>query len=254
MKVKEILSALDRDFALENAEKWDNVGLLVGDADATTEKIIVCHDLTRDVIRRAVVSGCQVIVSYHPLIFKPMPNVTAQGYEGALVAELIKNGLSLISVHTALDHAPNGTRPRLASVLEIEEWSDLGGYGLFGKTACSTEKLELFLPKIAKKLNADGLKYYDAGLPVRVIGAGGGSCGELIEDAKAAGCDTFVTGDLKHSRFMAAAGLGINLIDAGHFETEFFAADIIADALRVEYPNADIEVCTAGSTVGIWRK
>ena len=89
-------------------------------------------------------------------------------------------------------------------------------------------------------LKAPGVRLEDAGRPVRRVAVGGGSCGSMLSDAAANGCDTFVTADVKHDVFLEAAALGINLIDAGHFSTENVVCPILAGWLREGFPQVGV--------------
>ena len=97
-----------------------------------------------------------------------------------------------------------------------------------------------FAALVKEKLACPGLRYADGGRTVRRVAVGGGACGDFIERVAGAGCDTFVTADLKYHQFQDAAVLGLNLIDAGHFETE----DPVCDALlhRLAAAFRDVEL------------
>ena len=89
-------------------------------------------------------------------------------------------------------------------------------------------------------LNCDGLRYVDAGKPVRKVAVGGGSCADEMAEALAAGCDTFVTADVKYNQFRTAFELGLNLIDAGHFHTENPAMPVLAEKLKAAFPDTEV--------------
>ena len=99
-----------------------------------------------------------------------------------------------------------------------------------------------FLPYVAGRLHANGLRYVDGGLPVERIAVCGGSGGNMLELAAAKGCDTFVTADVKYNRFLAAKELGINLIDADHFCTENVVIPVLQEKLQRQFPDVTFTV------------
>ena len=99
-----------------------------------------------------------------------------------------------------------------------------------------------FLPYVAGRLHANGLRYVDGGLPVERIAVCGGSGGNMLELAAAKACDTFVTADVKYDRFLAAKALGINLIDADHFCTENVVIPVLQEKLQRQFPNVTFAI------------
>ena len=124
-------------------------------------------------------------------------------------------------MHTNLDVAQGGVNDALAQVLRLEDPGPLSGDGI-GRVGTLSAPMPLaeFAAFVCRALGANGVRYADAGRMVSRVAVGGGACGEYEAAALAAGCDTFVTSDLKYHQFLDAPGKGINLIDAGHFPTE----------------------------------
>lgn len=118
MKVSQIVSALGSIAPLELAAEWDNVGLLLGDAQSEVRKAMFCIDLTADVLDEALRAGAGMVVAYHPLIFKPISRLTAGGTPVAYAAA--RAGLAVYSPHTAMDVVPGGTNDVLADALGLE--------------------------------------------------------------------------------------------------------------------------------------
>ena len=102
------------------------------------------------------------------------------------------------------------------------------------------QELAEFAAFVKAGLRCPGLRYAQGGRPVRRVAVGGGACGDFIRRAAAAGCDTFVTADLKYHQFQDAALLGINLLDAGHFETEDPVCDVLAQRLSARFPELEV--------------
>ena len=229
---------------------WDNVGLLCGRRDREVKKILVALDPFRSVIEEAIEIGADCIVTHHPLIFRnPLMAVNEDTEAGRCVLTLMEHGIAAINAHTNYDLAPDGVNDVLARTLglaDIEvinpEGTDAEGraYGLLRCGTIGEITLKAFLVGVKEHLDCQGLRYVDAGKPVRKVAVGGGSCADEMHDALAAGCDTFVTADVKYNQFRTAYELGLNLIDAGHFHTENPAMPVLAEKLRAEFPAVEV--------------
>jgi len=119
VNVSEIGRVIGCLFPLEYACDWDNSGFQV-DMGNETDKILICLDVTPEIIREAAGMGCGMIVSHHPLLFRPLKSVKTDGYAGGCTAELIKNGISLYSAHTSVDNAADGLNHCLADMLGLK--------------------------------------------------------------------------------------------------------------------------------------
>ncbi len=132
MKVREIVGALDKIAPPQYAADWDNVGLLVGDSEASANKMMLCIDLTEQVLAEAIKAKATMVMAYHPVIFKSISRLTAQA--APVVHAACARGIAIYSMHTALDVAPGGTNDVLADLLgikdarPIEPLTQSGGY------------------------------------------------------------------------------------------------------------------------------
>ena len=224
---------------------WDNCGLLCGRKDKEVRKILVALDPFRNVIQEAIDLGADLIVTHHPLIFRnPLMAVNEDTETGRLVLELMEHGIAAINAHTNLDLAPGGINDVLAQTLglqNIEIINPIENYGLLRCGTVTEQPLTAFLTAVKENLHCDGLRYVDTGKPVRKVAVGGGSCADEMEEALDAGCDTFVTADVKYNQFRTAYELGLNLIDAGHFHTENPTMPILAEKLAAQFPGVTVE-------------
>lgn len=224
---------------------WDNCGLLCGRKDKEVQKILVALDPFRNVIREAIDLGADLIVTHHPLIFSaPLMAVNEDTETGRCVLELMEHGIAAINAHTNLDLAPGGVNDILAQTLglqNIEIINPIENYGLLRCGTVTEQPLSAFLTVVKENLHCDGLRYVDSGKPVRKVAVGGGSCADEMVEALDAGCDTFVTADVKYNQFRTAFELGLNLIDAGHFHTENPTMPVLAEKLAVKFPGVTVE-------------
>ena len=224
---------------------WDNVGLLCGSKSAQVTKVLVALDPFEGVCREAAEIGAQLIFTHHPLIFQAPKSITDETSLGRCIMQLCRNGISAINAHTNLDQAPGGVNDILAAKLGLEHVEIINpreGVGLMRRGGVAEQSLESFLALVKERLGCDGLRYVDGGKSVRSVAVGGGSCASGILEVKAAGCDTFVTADVKYNQFWDAQDLGINLIDAGHFHTENPVVAVLADKIAAAFPEIQVEI------------
>ena len=250
--VNDILTFVESLAPMYMKMNWDNCGLLCGRKAQPVKKILVALDPFRSVIDEAISLGADLIVTHHPLIFgEDLKAVNEDTETGRCLLELMEHGIAAINAHTNLDVAPGGVNDVLAQVLglgDIEvvspDGTDTMGrpYGLLRAGSVKEQPLEQFLATVKERLGCEGLRYCDGGKPVRRVAVGGGSCGGAIPVAAAAGCDTFVTADIKYNQFWDARDLGLNLIDAGHFATENPIAAVLAEKIAARFPEIAVKI------------
>jgi len=249
MTVRDVMQAVERLAPSAMKENWDNVGLLCGEPDQSVNKILVALDPFMNVCEEAAEIGADLIVTHHPLIFQPVSSVTEGNSVGRCIRYLIKHDISAINAHTNLDVTPGGVNDRLAEVLGLSnvlvlnpQGTDEQGrpWGLLRMGTVEETTLSVFSASVKEKLNCPGLRFVDGGKPVRKVAVGGGACSGFMKEVLLSGCDTFVTSDIKYNQFWDAKDLGLNLIDAGHFETENPVCAVLCAYLRRLFP--DIEV------------
>jgi dinuclear metal center YbgI/SA1388 family protein len=238
--VKDIFEKLCEIAPLGLQLEYDNAGFLIGRAEAPVEKALLSLDVTAEVAEEAIERGAQLIVSHHPIVWDAMKSVTDCTPGNEKLLRLIENGIAVISMHTNLDIAEGGVNDVLISLLGAKN------EGPFDEEGCgrkgSLEKpisMSAFLSVCKEKLNTNGLRYHDAGRAVEHIAVLGGSGGGNLIGAWKAGCDTYVTADVKYSVFLQARELGVNLIDGDHFCTENPVIPVVAEKLRKAFPETE---------------
>ena len=219
---------------------WDNVGLLCGSKRGEVTKILVALDPFEGVCHEAADIGAELIVTHHPLIFHAPTAITDDTSIGRSILFLCAHGISAINAHTNLDVAPGGVNDVLAATLELENIVPIDELLRMGEVTEQT--LDTFLATVKKNLGCTGLRFVDGGKPVRKVAVGGGSCAGDMMAAIDAGCDTFVTADVKYNQFWDAHDLGLNLIDAGHFQTENPVVAVLAEKLQAAFPEVEVKI------------
>lgn len=232
-KCREIISAIEVKYPLSLAEEYDNVGLLIGDIDAIISKILVCLDITDEVINEAITIGAEMIVSHHPIIFKPIKKIVLPNQISKMITKLIKNSIAVYSLHTNFDNAEDGMNDILAEKLELNNINKLGkGTGRYGILYNSMLLYE-FCAFLKIKLNVNFLKVTgDLNSTVKHIAIVGGAGCDFIEAASSLHCDVLITGDVRHHSAIDGLNSGINIIDASHYFTEIVALPYISNLLN----------------------
>lgn len=225
-------------------EDWDNVGLNCGHMDRPVTKILVALDPFTHVCQEAKQIGADLLVTHHALIWKP-GFITDANTQGRNTLFLIENGIAHINAHTNLDQASGGVNDVLAEKLglkNVEIVNPKDGVGLMRCGDVTEQSLESFLAAVKERLGCDGLRYIGSGKSVHKVAVGGGSCAGGMMEVLAAGCDTFVTADVKYNQFWDAHDLGLNLIDAGHFHTENPVVAVLAEKIAAVFPEIQVEI------------
>ena len=239
--VQDIFETLQSWAPLSLQMEFDNSGFLVGHGDHPVTRVLLSLDITREVIDEASAWGAELIVSHHPVIFRPARTITDRG--GELPLLLAEKGIAAVCMHTNLDIAQGGVNDVLLRLLgaEPEGTLDEDGCGRVG-TLPEAMPLTAFLNRCKQRLHVPGLRYVDAGKPVQRLAVLGGSGGDEFPCAIAKGCDTYVTADVKYHSFLDASAQGLNLIDADHFCTEHPVISELTRRLGDYYPELDFRV------------
>ena len=235
--VKDVYEALDTLAPFRLQMEFDNAGFLVGHGAQEVTRILVSLDITEEVVAEAAEKKVQLIVAHHPVIFHPVRSLTDGDPTGRILLALTEGRIAAICAHTNLDVARGGVNDALAKRLELRDtaiFQRTGGdgedstYGL-GRIGTASGEHTASLPRFAefvkRALGANGVRYVDAGRPVRRVAVGG---------------DTFVTSDVKYNQFLDAKALGLNLVDAGHFPTENVVCPVLAAWLSGRFPGVAV--------------
>lgn len=243
-KVSDILNFLEEKAPCGLKLDFDNVGHLVGHADGEVTSVLTALDITDEVIEEAVAIGAELIVSHHPLIFGAIKSVTDSTWVGRRILRMAEAGVAGICMHTNLDAAQGGVNDELMKSLGgvvTETLDPVSGIGRIGELPESVSFAE-FLTATKAALKTNGLRYHDAGRPVRKIACCGGSGGGDIALAHEAGCDCYVTADVKYDQFLEAKNLGISLIDGDHFCTENVVVPVLTQWIQEAFPGLEVQM------------
>ncbi len=245
MKIRDIVDAIELYAPPSLQEGYDNTGYQVGNPDEDATGAILCVDVTEDTVREAVEKGYNLIISHHPLLFRGVKCVIGRDRPERVLAEAIRRGVTVYSSHTAMDSAKDGVSMRMASMLGLVDVSVLvpshagadTGLGAVGNLPVSMSIDDLFA-RVKDVFACEVLRVsrFSSGKTVNRVALCGGSAGEFIPEAIAAGAHVYITADCKLNQFLDHAN-DIVLVDAGHFETEECTKQIFFDVITEKFPN-----------------
>lgn len=246
MQVKDIYQWLDTYAAFAGQERWDNSGLLVGSMEQTVQGVLLTLDISPDAVEEAVEKHCDLILAHHPVIFDPLRQLPP----AHPVYQLAQHGVAAICTHTPLDKASGGVNSTLFDLLRPALGLEASGESLedgFGMAVNSREAWDAGALAAALQacLGCTVVRYASGRTPIRRIGFACGSGGSMLEEAIAAGCDAFITGDVKHDRWYAAQAAGIALFDCGHYHLEVPVMRRLERALQQAFPSLPVQYAAA---------
>lgn len=250
LQVETVTQFLDSLAPRQLAESWDNVGLLVGDAQAPVDKVMTCLTVTGETVSEAIDRGAQLIITHHPLPFRPLKQLTRSTPEGRYLLDLIAAGVAIYSAHTAFDSAGQGINRRLAEGLGLTDVQplvprddvvgsdadcDALGSGRFGKPKPGVTFGDL-IAQAKAFLGIDKVQYVGSeDQPLSRVAVACGSAGEFLKPGRLAGCDCLVTGETSFHTCLEAQATDTALLLLGHFASERFAMNALADVLATEF-------------------
>ena len=238
--VTHIYDAIDRLAPFWLTMDFDNTGILVGDRNREVSCALLALDCTPAVVEQAKQLGAQLIVTHHPVIFHPLKRVN----EDAVVYQLIRSDIAVISAHTNLDIAQGGVNDALASAIGLRDCRGLellneqtGAW--LGRIGTLPEPLspEAFAAHIKACLNAASVNFSAAPRAIHTVALCSGSGADCLDAAISAGADALLTSEVKQHEYLAAAAAGISIFDAGHFDTEDIVIEPLRDYLAKEIPD-----------------
>lgn len=232
---EELVRCIETIAPKELMESWDNTGIQLDVGHREINRILVCLDICSETIEEAIEEDCEYIISHHPLMFSPIQRVSKEDAVGRYLIKLIRNNISVYSSHTSFDSTAGGNNDFLAEKLglrevETPEEEPVMRAGILPEPV----SLQSFCERVDLEImGGTGLRYCGKEeKEISKVGICTGAGADLMDTALSLGCDVLVTGDVKYHEFQRAEQLGIALIDAGHYETEIFFNENMAEKLQ----------------------
>ncbi|HID24214.1 MAG TPA: Nif3-like dinuclear metal center hexameric protein [Planctomycetaceae bacterium] len=271
-RVADVVAHLEALAPLELAEDWDNVGLLIGRNHASVERILTCLTLTPEVAAEAVQQRAQLIVTHHPVLFRPVQRLTADTPEGAMLLELIAAGIAVYSPHTGYDSSRDGINQQLAELFELREIAvlrsptrqsargvpDTPDTAAAGDPSCAAGAnrpagagrcghlpramtLDELISLVKDRLKVAHLQFVgDERMTVNRMAIACGAAAEFLSDALEQNCQVFLTGEARFHACVEARTRGLGLLLPGHYATERPAMERLAEMLTARFPDLSV--------------
>jgi len=241
--IKQITNYLEELAPLQDAEDFDNVGLLVGNEQTEVTNILIALDTLEVTVDEAIEKNCNLIISFHPIIFSGLKRLNGNNYVQRVTIKAIQNNIAIYAMHTALDNSFNGVSAKMCAILGLENRQFLVqnttkniGLGMVAEFPSAISEEE-FLTLLKNKFKAKGIRFSaKLNKSIKKVAVLGGSGAFAIEQAKKVNADAYVSSDFKYHDFFKAEN-SILLVDIGHYESEQFTKNLLADYLNKKFSN-----------------
>lgn len=228
MKCYEIMKCLEELAPKSFAESWDNVGLLCGREEKEVSSIYIALDATKEVIEEAKAMGADMLLTHHPMIFRPLKRVSGEHFIGDKILTLAESGMCYYAMHTNFDvmgmadavAGQLGLEDRKVLTVTFEDGSIREGIGRAGALPAPMTLAEC-AEFVKSRCRIEQVKVF--GMPAETVVMAAvcpGSGKSCIEDAIRLGADVLITGDIDHHEGIDSVEQGLAVIDAGHYGLE----------------------------------
>ncbi|MCF0183486.1 MAG: Nif3-like dinuclear metal center hexameric protein [Bacteroidaceae bacterium] len=252
MKIKEVIDALEKFAPLPLQETFDNAGLQVGLTEAEVSGALLCLDVTEDVVAEAVALGCNLIVSHHPLLFRPLRRLGDETMVERCVRAAVKNDICLYAAHTNMDKAVDGVNFRIAEKLGLVDVQMIApqmvdgvksGLAVMGYLPVEEDSIQ-FLQRVKQALGCECLMHNEPlERPIQCVVVAGGAAADVLPDAIAQEADAFVTGEMSYHLYFGHEQQ-IQIAVAGHYESEQYTTEIFRDIIFDAFPELPVFITT----------
>ncbi len=258
MKIKDIVCALEHFAPLPLQESYDNAGLQVGLTEVEASGALLCLDVTEEVMNEAIALGCNIVVSHHPLLFRPLRTLTADTQVERVVRMAVQNDIAIYSAHTNLDNAEDGVNYRMAEKLSLMDVQMIGahavrvaengrertvkaGSGVMGYLPAPMESSQ-FLEWVKEVFRVECLMHNEIlQRPIQSVALCGGAGDFVLQDALRLEADAFLTGEMHyHQYFGNEQRIQIGVL--GHYQSEQFTMEIFRALLEDKAPELPVFV------------
>ena len=241
MTIKSVSDYIEKIAPLNQSEDFDNVGLLIGNEMTEVKGVLVTLDTLEETVDEAIRKNCNLIVSFHPIIFDGLKKINGNSYVEKVVLKAIQNNIAIYATHTALDNSNVGVSAKMCEVLGLKNYNILIpkedeniGMGMIGDLPEPMQE-EDFLKFTKKTFKTNGIRFSSKiGKSVKKIAVLGGSGSFAISNAIQKKADVYISADFKYHDFFKAEGK-ILLIDVGHYESEQFTKNLLVEYLTKKF-------------------
>ena len=244
MRVGDITAALEAFAPLSIQEGWDNSGLLIGSPGDEVHGVLVGFDCTPELIDEAIRTGCDMVVTHHPLIFRGLKRISSGDPVSDAVVKAVKADIAVYAAHTTADKVIAGVSGAMARRLGLQEitlMEDEGGFGM-GAVGMLPEPMsgEDFAAFVKERFGLRVLRASKPAARVEKVAVCGGSGASEIDAARATGAQAYISGDISYHHFFTEEGFMV--MDIGHFESERDIVEILCKVIREKFPTFAVRI------------
>ena len=246
-----MLSALERFAPLPLQESWDNAGLQVGLTETEVSGALLCLDVNERIVDEAIVKGCNLIVSHHPLLFRGLKTISDLTDVQRTVRKAILNGIAVISMHTNMDNAKGGVNFRIAQKLGLQNVAFFApksvdgveaGSGVIGELP-ESQAADDFVLMVKKAFGVECAMCNELlRRPIQKVAICGGAGDFLLDEALKSGADAFITGEMHYHQYFGYEQQ-IQICVIGHYQSEQYTAEVFQEIIQKECPG--VKTCIA---------
>ncbi|QDU77831.1 GTP cyclohydrolase 1 type 2 [Bremerella volcania] len=255
LNLRSVCEFLERFAPRQLAESWDNVGLLVGDPAQAIQGIVTCLTVTPEVVDEAIEADADLIVTHHPMPFRPLKQITTNTTVGQMLLKLIQNKIAVYSPHTAFDSCAEGINYQLASgiglteirplipsdQLDASESASQVGTGRWGRIAEGSMPLARIAEMAKQVTGASMVKVLGRGTAeIESVAVGCGSAGELLTATIENKIECLILGETSFHTCLEAKAQNVALVLVGHYASERFAVEKLASILAEAFPTVNV--------------
>ena len=247
-KVKDVVKVREEFAPLGIQERWDNSGLSIGSMESPVTSVLFGLDCTPALVDEAIACGADMIITHHPLIFGGLKQIHPEDPVGLAVIKAVQAGISVYAAHTTADKVIGGVswamaqRLHLQNVSILDEEADGHGLGMVGDLP-EAVSADDFIGTVKKAFNLQAMR---TSKPIegqiRRVALCGGSGSSLIENARAAGAQAYISGDISYHHFFTTDDFMI--LDIGHYESEIEIVDILFSLIKKNFPTFAVRITT----------
>lgn len=259
MTINDFIMTFEKAYPTYYAFDGDNVGLLVGDRSVEITKVLVSCDVDLGVVEEAISLGANLIVTHHPLMFHGVNRMTEDNPEQKAIRLMIANGISHYAAHTNLDTGKGGINDLMAQMLDMENTevidvvceNESGSHG-YGRMCTLKEPVTMkeLMDKVKATFDAESLKYTGnlTDMVTKLAVNTGGGAG-ILQNCIDAGCDTFITGDVKYNGYRDALDCGMKIVDIMHYDSEQISKIWFENWFKENFPSTEVIKSVANKNV-----
>lgn len=258
VKLNEILDFINALAPQSLSESYDNVGLLVGNHEKEIKSVLITLDTDESVVNEAKEKNADLVISHHPIIFKPLSRITDKDSTQRAVISLIKNDIAQISVHTNFDSVEKGLcdlfLDKIADTQNrtVLEGAEPDGLGRFAYLKAPLKLIDI-LKSIKENFKLSTVRFVgneESKISKIAVCNGGGA--EFVEKAKEMGADCFISGDIKYHQARYAYENDIAFIEIPHYNAEVIFSEYMKEILEEKF-GQKIKILVSDKNIDIWK-